>query len=1426
MVVGQHIADQVIGLLTQDESLIAQVRTLLPDIQIFASKQKITRASLDILLIDDAINDFREALKRTTSHHIPIILIIDLESEELNSALDISMIDYVPKPLSTQLLSHRLNQMLRLSGLSSFDEEKSVNQIGTSPTNKTSDYQRILEGITDPVFVFDSEGTYLRIPPVQTTNYLESPDKMLGKRIHDQFQPDIADLFVANIQQALQSQSAQILEYELPLENRRAFFSAVINPIAGRDEVVWIARDITHAKLNEIALRETEKRYRQLFENANDMILTTDLETGRILDANKQAQKQLGYSRRELLDLNIKDIEEPLEDVQSRIKNQVLATSGHIIIEQTYRGKDGKLIPVEISTRITEYRLRPVLLSFARNITKRKRAMNAEAEQRSFAEALRESVSQLARALTMSDVLDTMITTATKVVHSDNINIMLVEGDTAQIIRAHGYRGLFGLLEVVHIPEIFTINHMHQTQQAIVISDVESDHRWRHVGDENWLKSYVGAPLVINNLTIGFINLDSQTTNYFTNKHRQRLQAFADQAAIAIHKARLYEAEREQRIIAEALQDSIKALNNTLNIDDVLDAVLGAMKLTVEHDAANIMLIEDETLNIVRQQGYPNPLPNKIPLDSIDDLPIVYNSQKPIVINDTQDYQMWDGDNRVHGEVHWVRSNVKIPIIYNQEVIGLLLLDSSEPNTFTTEDVDLLQTFADQASIAIQNARLYEAEREQRIFSETLQNSIKTLNETLNIDDVLDAILDAIQANVEHEAANIMLIENDTLLTVRQRGYKHGVPETIPLHKIKDFLLVQETKQPFIIKDTHQHDGWMGLGDVAWVRCNIKVPIVYDNEVIGIINLDSSEPNKYTFDDAELMQTFADQASLAIQNARLYEAEREQRMFAETLRDTAITLNQQLNIDELFETIITAVEQVIKIHDTASIITINPDKATGIVVTDHGFENFGGSVKGLQLDLKDSKVKQRLLEQRKPILISDTHASDLWIHVDETIWIRSHMSVPIYIQRNILALINLDSQHPNKFTQDHIERLVAFSHQVAIALQNAQLVEQIQGYTHELESRVQQRTAEVEKERALLQLERSQLRAILDAMRDGVYYTDNNYAPVYINNALSEMTGYTTDDWLSSRVFKQINQVSEVDRDKLWKAVETHLDTHHFWYSESQLTRADGTEFDASLTRTEVRGIDNERVGIVTVVRDISLQRQLEEQKSRFIAFAAHELRTPITNIKTRLFLMRHQPERLNEHLAIVESTSNWMQTLVDNLFDQSRFERGIIELNLEDVVLQDLIQTVVKTQQAEASKKNIIINTDWQDRTISMQGDKSRLRQVITNLVNNAINYTPADGEITVKLYQDQHDKHTAVIIKIMDTGIGIDEMHIPHLFQPFYRATDDRKGAGLGLSIAREIVEAHDGSIAVQSKIDHGTTFTITLPILKAVKVLEGSR
>jgi signal transduction histidine kinase len=182
-------------------------------------------------------------------------------------------------------------------------------------------------------------------------------------------------------------------------------------------------------------------------------------------------------------------------------------------------------------------------------------------------------------------------------------------------------------------------------------------------------------------------------------------------------------------------------------------------------------------------------------------------------------------------------------------------------------------------------------------------------------------------------------------------------------------------------------------------------------------------------------------------------------------------------------------------------------------------------------------------------------------------------------------------------------------------------------------------------------------------------------------------------------------------------------------------------------------------------------------------------------------------------HLRVLERVADGMTELVENLLDVTRFERGIIPLHRRTIVLQDLLMDVVSVQYPEAERKGLNLHTDIIDDPIHVSVDPQRLSQVFTNLMTNAINYTSEGGTIIIKLDRSGD----RAVFQISDTGIGIAPEMLEHVFDPFFRANEgSATGTGLGLTIAKEIVDLHSGDLRVDSEVGRGSTFTVKLGIV----------
>jgi len=552
--------------------------------------------------------------------------------------------------------------------------------------------------------------------------------------------------------------------------------------------------------------------------------------------------------------------------------------------------------------------------------------------------------------------------------------------------------------------------------------------------------------------------------------------------------------------------------------------------------------------------------------------------------------------------------------------------------------------------------------------------------------------------------------------------------------------------------------------------------------------------------------------------------ETRQRAMASALRDIAADIVKTLDHDEVLNRIFANMRHIIDFKG-ASIMLVD-----GNIARTRRLEGYGDQgaelaiIENLRLPVDTTYTMRAVIETGVPIILADVQAEPRWQRVPGFEWIRSHITAPIRSGNRTIGFLNVDSPEPNTYTDADAERLQAFADHAAIALNNADMYRRINDQAVRLETRVKERTAELEHERA-------QLSAILDSMTEGVIYAEpvaGNLRVRFVNAALIALTGYSEDEWLvdAPPIFDQLDENGQPFAEMAISAIN-RLNSQARWQIEAQVPRKDETFFLASIAASRLVDPNGALVGIVGVVRDISKEKALAEQRSRFVAHASHELRTPLTNAKTRLYLLRRQPEKAADHLGVLEAVVDNMRELVEDMLDLSRLERSLLTLNRQNVDLVPFIHDLVDLQRAEAEHKSITLRYEAPANRVMALVDNKRLAQVLTNLLINAINYTPPGGIITARLLPNNSDPllGTYARIEIEDNGIGISEENLESVFQPFFRVPSEVQGTGLGLSIAREIIQLHGGEIHVSSTLGQGSTFIIVLPQLmsEAYKLSE---
>jgi two-component system phosphate regulon sensor histidine kinase PhoR len=336
------------------------------------------------------------------------------------------------------------------------------------------------------------------------------------------------------------------------------------------------------------------------------------------------------------------------------------------------------------------------------------------------------------------------------------------------------------------------------------------------------------------------------------------------------------------------------------------------------------------------------------------------------------------------------------------------------------------------------------------------------------------------------------------------------------------------------------------------------------------------------------------------------------------------------------------------------------------------------------------------------------------------------------------------------------------------------------------------------------------LRTILDAMAEAVMVTDAHGYITLTNEVLSELVGFDAEGKTATEAIRHpdLRQAIEDAQLGLPQRLEISIDG--------------ATATDSRVLRASVSPLRNQQ-GVVTVFHDVTAERAAERVRRDFVANAGHELRTPLTAIRGFAETLRdggvRDPEAAAEFLDVILRHTKRLQTLVDDLADLSRFESAGLELELGPVSAGSLMDEVLRGLEAQSKAKQLKVTSTGLADAPAVMTDVRALEQVLVNLVDNAIKYTPEGGEIRVGVSSDAN----GVLIEVANSGPGIPQKHLPRVFERFYRVDAGRSrelgGTGLGLSIVKHLVVKMGGQIKVESS-GGWTRFSLRLPSADSLK------
>ena len=376
--------------------------------------------------------------------------------------------------------------------------------------------------------------------------------------------------------------------------------------------------------------------------------------------------------------------------------------------------------------------------------------------------------------------------------------------------------------------------------------------------------------------------------------------------------------------------------------------------------------------------------------------------------------------------------------------------------------------------------------------------------------------------------------------------------------------------------------------------------------------------------------------------------------------------------------------------------------------------------------------------------------------------------------------------------------------------------------------------AETEREQQYQKTERarSETRAVLDAVSEGIALISHDRRFLSINQQFAELFGVRPDEILG-RQFDELQSLVEqifVDPGKFRALVAgSAID------SEQQFTEIVAQRWpmprELELFSTPVRTPDSEQLGRLYVFRDVTHEREVDRMKSEFVSMVSHELRTPLTSIKGYIDLLvdgdaGELTEEQQEYLEIAKKNADRLVALINDLLDVSRIESGRMELHPSPLDLARLISDVAQSLRPQIEEKDQHLILEVNEPLPAVLGDTDRVTQILTNLLSNAYKYTPAGGTISVVAQAAEKD---CVRVDVRDTGIGLSAEEQTKLFTKFFRAknrtTQEVGGTGLGLTITRSLVEMHGGKIIVSSAQGEGSTFSFTLPTTRQLAQSEAA-
>ncbi|MCB0166117.1 MAG: GAF domain-containing protein, partial [Anaerolineae bacterium] len=645
-----------------------------------------------------------------------------------------------------------------------------------------------------------------------------------------------------------------------------------------------------------------------------------------------------------------------------------------------------------------------------------------------------------------------------------------------------------------------------KTQTSLHIEDIQQFNAIHPAFDQSTCpyRTFIGAPLMSGSKLLGTLELAAVAPHKFTDQDVPLLEIIAGQTAIVLENTQLFSATNRQLQVRldelDGLQRVSKELNSTLDLSKILGAVLEEALRVTQADFGNVYFYNAATTELIAYTDQPespsSQLSNGRGRQAISAKQgivgrAIRSGQSILVSDVTQDKDY------IHLGYN-VRSKVVVPIRYGGEPVGVINLESRQPHFFNHEQRHYLELLANQTAVAIGNAEAYHQQRLEREQASRRADQLLRLAEISStfrtnrpLSDVLEDIAFAVADSVGYDVVLISLVRDDPPLLYHEVGM--GIPlaqlaelrqpdQVRPLHHLQTLMLDKYRRSnTYFIPATEKAD-WQGQLNIPFIEKSVAlprltnqpetphlilhaprrepwqsgdlllVPLRKANEnIIGLLAVQNPvDDNRPDMTSIKALETFANHAASAIENAQLFKLEQERRQLADTLRGVSEMISSHLEIEQLLQLVLQELRKVIN-HDRSTVELLEDRHL--VIIGGQGWEEYSRQIIGLSFSMTGNNPSRRVLETQEPVIVKDAQTEYGAIFSSPPHdRVRSWLGVPLTYGTNILGLMAVASHKIDFFTEEDAGVVLAFANQVAIALQNAQLFDEARQQVRQLEA--------------------------------------------------------------------------------------------------------------------------------------------------------------------------------------------------------------------------------------------------------------------------------------------------------------------------------------------------------------------------------------